>query len=100
MILILFYALLTASFSYAIDEWIQEGMIFGFYGKWLEKTRYKNNGPGKVVTERWYYKPLGGCVICANVWHSVIFCLVMGLSLHWSVAIIFISNLFVRKMID
>lgn len=54
------FAFLTACVSHLWDICLREGMIFGRLGDWLHYSK------------AWYAKPLGGCVVCANVWHSMI----------------------------
>lgn len=51
----------TAYFSYMMDNFYDQDMIFEGWLPFLQRTIGKDN---------FWYKPLGGCVKCANVWHS------------------------------
>lgn len=55
------YVYILLVFSYAVSfmlyDFMQEGMIFEFYGKWL------NNGKNNIIK-----KPLGLCLKCFHVW--------------------------------
>lgn len=51
---ILFIAFVGASVANFYDDCLQEGMIFSFIGKF--------------VKDKFWLKPLGGCIICTNVW--------------------------------
>lgn len=53
----------TAYFSWMLDNWFDEGMIFQGWIPFLQDT---------IGEKNFWYKPLGGCVKCANVWHSII----------------------------
>lgn len=69
MILLLFIALLytaawvTAYFSWMLDNWYDSRMIFENWIPFLQET---------IGEDNFWYKPLGGCVKCANVWHAFI----------------------------
>jgi hypothetical protein len=93
--LLTFCAFITACVSHLWDVCLQDGMIFGKLGNKLHYSK------------AWYAKPLGGCVVCANVWHSVIaFALIdltseilrAGIVHAWMMLVAFIalSNMFVR----
>ena len=56
-ILLLILAFSAASLTNFIDDCISPEMIFGKYGEWV---RYLG----------WIGKPIGGCIICTNVWVS------------------------------
>lgn len=43
--------------SSMIDDFLDEGMIFERWGKYLESN-----------PDKWILKPLGGCIICLNIW--------------------------------
>ena len=45
----------SASFSNLLDDMFMDGMIFAKYGKWVKDGSF-------------WKKPLGGCLICMNVW--------------------------------
>lgn len=94
----------TAYFSWMLDNWFDEGMIFQGWIPFLQDT---------IGEKSFWYKPLGGCVKCANVWHSIgTFCLTIGTLLlivnvpYWAIvfltiplliAYIAVSNGILRK---
>lgn len=86
---IILVALAGASLTNFFDDCIQDGMIFGRYGNWLRKD------------ENFWKKPIGGCMICTNV-YVTIFMLIMYkfiLILFMIFAIIGVSNTFLKKII-
>lgn len=93
-------AWLNACLSYFISFCIDEGNIFE---GWLPFITRKLKGG----EQNFWFKPLGGCVVCANVWHGLITFWIwwaFGLySLPYSVFLIcpyiLISNFLIRKMI-
>lgn len=58
MLDVLFIGFISACFTNFFDDIIQEGMILEKYGKFID------NKP--------IFKPLGGCLICTNVWVAVL----------------------------
>lgn len=48
--------LLTPFLSFMLYEFMQEGMIFSFWGKFIDGL------------PTWLNKPLGGCLKCFHVW--------------------------------
>ena len=46
--------------SFMLYDFMQEGMIFSKYGKWIE------------TLPEWLYKPLGGCLKCFHVWCVIV----------------------------
>lgn len=93
---------LSVSASFSLWEWMNEGMILEPYLRWLKKvSNYKLNGEHKA-TYKWYYKPLGGCIICMNVWISIVIlfgCFIGLMPLYPLFAVVFISNLITIKWI-
>lgn len=106
-----FFAYVTASISNFLDENLEEGKIFEFYGKWVRKEVWINNEieelerqaeynaanpcstytmdvsyvtvlPEKVKVPKWK-KPLGACVYCANTWVNIILMSILIFS-RWS----------------
>jgi hypothetical protein len=51
----------TACLSFCFYQFSQPGMIFHFYRRWLDKHLSKTA----------FYKPLGACIYCFNVWLSL-----------------------------
>lgn len=51
---ILFIAAAGASLANLFDDCLGEGMIFERYGQFIK--------------DKFWFKPLGGCIICTNVW--------------------------------
>jgi hypothetical protein len=80
-ILLLILAFSAASLTNFIDDCIAPEMIFSKYGEWVRSLGYVG-------------KPIGGCIICTNVWVSaaVYFAAVLPCSLYgYLLAILFIS---------
>ena len=76
-------AFFTACFSAFIDYCMLPEEIFGKYRELIEKLGY-------------WGKPLGGCVICTNVWLSVFSFLFTGLSIVWLIPYISVSYVFLQ----
>ena len=57
---LIFIALVGASLSNLLDDCFQDGMIFSFYGKWINSL------------DSFISKPLGTCLICFNVWITIL----------------------------
>lgn len=68
IISILFIAFATASFSNFFDDCLQDGMILA---KW-----------GALAKDKFWMKPLGGCLICTNTWVNIITATAIAVSLH------------------
>lgn len=93
-------AFITACFSYFLDLCFEDQMIFKRWLPFLERT---------IRESSFWYKPLGGCVICANVWHSFItFPFTGALGNMWGlgfelipllIAYVVVGNFFLRKML-
>lgn len=92
-ILILFiFAFGAASLSNLIDDCIAPEMIFGRYGNWIRSKGFIG-------------KPFGGCLICTNVWVSLVVYLafMQPCSLNeWAFSILFvgISNSMLKFIIQ
>lgn len=74
-------AVCAASLSNLIDDCIAPEMIFWKYGNWVRSLG-------------WYGKPIGGCLLCTNVWVSLaVYLALFGLCGWQSVvfAILFIA---------
>lgn len=86
---ILFIGFASASLANLYDDCLQEGMLFERFGKWL-KT-------GNTFVK----KPLGGCLICTNVWVTVLVALVYITvpMLFMLLALIGISNTILKFII-
>lgn len=93
---------LSVSATYSLWEWMNDGMILHPYLLWLRKVaNYQLHGENKA-TYKWFYKPLGGCIVCMNVWVS--FTLIIGMfiglaPLYPILAVIFVSNLIISRWI-
>lgn len=59
IILLLFFAAAASSLSNLIDDCLNPDMIFGRYGNWIRSKGFIG-------------KAFGGCLICTNVWVSLI----------------------------
>lgn len=101
LILLFTFAFITACFSWFFDLCIEEDMIFKRWLPFLQRT---------IKETSFWYKPLGGCVICANVWHSfityplfILFTQAWGLGIWlipFGIAYVVVGSFFLRKMID
>lgn len=93
VLVVLFFACINSMLSLFLDYCIEEGNIFDFYSKWLDKE----------LGSSWFYKPLGGCVICANVWIAfvtfVVVFSIFNIHLGWFIPYALISNTFLRLLI-
>ena len=77
------YSFLTACFSAFLDYCMLEGEIFGKYRELVEKMGY-------------WGKPLGGCMICTNVWLCVLSFGFTGLSILWLIPYISLGYVFLQ----
>lgn len=93
IVYILFLSFVTASFSNWFDDCLQPNMIFA---RW-----------GEFVKDKFWLKPLGGCLICTNTWVNIVTAfgvfIFAGLN-AWefillSVTLISISNTFLKFII-
>lgn len=116
-------SVLSSTLSLFLDFCYRDGNILGW---WLESLAKffigKPNDPGKDKIEAdgfldyrdwWFdkanksfwFKPLGSCVVCANVWHSALLCFLGGYfvsTVYWvyAIPIILLSNFIVRFFHD
>lgn len=114
---------ICALFSYLLDYCIWPGSIFGKYLPWLSETLLKQQYPDewKEVTllpkqdqenhfiERagkiFFFKILGGCIICTNIWIGFISWIAIELfsafSFNWLYAFPYIltSSTILRKLL-
>ncbi len=67
------WAYAQAQLSYFLAQCQEPGQLLAFWRVWLDR----NFGPA-APRPRWFYKPLGGCLLCFNVWLAA---LVFGLLL-------------------
>lgn len=84
-------AVVLAAFSVTFEFTLRPGQIFGQYGDWLETKK------------EWWTKPIGGCMICTNIWLNFMAMVVYGclMDVHgWEWLIVvsapFISNALYR----
>jgi hypothetical protein len=122
-LILLAIAFTVASWSRFIDECLQEGDIFDFWGKVVKKEIWHNKNiqdkkgylqsccqltekdveeydSQKLKVPKWKM-PLGGCVICTNVWWTILTStLIFGsFSLYYPIVtfiLIALSNTFVK----
>lgn len=120
------WALFTACLSLFLDKCFQEGMIFSgwleFWGYWWlkenkweffdativytdDETKLHTSGRYDTTREwlfsevRWFwFKPLGYCVVCMNVWINFFWLFFSGLDLFSCLFSLVISNLLVRYL--
>lgn len=113
-----------ASLSNLFDDCLQDGMIFSFYGRWLRKEQLRNfeikqhndrlvddieNGIilmqdaefVEQIKEPFWKMPIGGCIICTNVWITILLILLYYIfyQLFIILSIIGISNTFLKYII-
>jgi len=92
--------LLSISMSICLDAWMEYGMILHWYYRLLLKySNLELDADGNIINSRWFYKPLGGCMKCMNVWISLL-CLLIYLVFPILIPIllvIFISNAIIIK---
>lgn len=121
---IVFWALFTSLLSLFLDKCFQEGNIFegwlNFWAKWWlksnnpnvlieaekmtdEEINLKTIGKYETVREyvfdqvKWFwFKPLGGCVICMNVWISFFFIPLVNVNFISIFLYVLLSNFIVR----
>lgn len=79
---ILFIGFSSASLANLYDDCLQPGMIFQNIGVWVN------------FNKSFWKKPLGGCIICTNVWVTILMSLAYIFTpfLFIALAIIGISN--------
>lgn len=78
--------LTSVSISYMLYDFMQEGMIFDRYGKWLQ------------TINPIFAKPLGLCLKCFHVWISIFTCLFFGVEFFKFVIILPISYVILIKL--
>lgn len=119
---IVFWAVFTALLSLFIEFCLRERMIFGKWLEWIADWWLINNNPDIVAraTEltdkellekgeydsvrnykfdhvKWFwFKPLGACVVCMNVWIALPFALLLNVNILGQVFMILLSNFLVR----
>lgn len=84
-------AVAVAAFSVTLEFTLRPEQIFGGYGDWLEYQK------------EWWTKPIGGCMVCTNIWIMfvvmVVYCLTNDVAgWHWLTVISapFLSNTLYR----
>ena len=102
---IVLMAYLTSWLSRFIDHSMETGQILHGYYKWLLKfARVEWDKDDNAVFYRWYFNPLGGCIVCMNFWVGVpvflTICAMYGFT--WYMAVLFwlfqaISFSFVKR---
>lgn len=96
------WAYIQASLSYFLEQCLQPGQLLAAWSDCIE-SRW---GPTSA-SPRWFYKPLGGCAVCMNIWlGAVVFGLlhVLGPALVvsgwvWLVPFWVLSNRWLRRML-
>ena len=67
--------LLLPFLSYMLFDFMQDGMIFKRYGKWLETIKPISIGKYSIDIA----KPLGLCLKCFHVWIVIVFSFIFGI---------------------
>lgn len=78
--------LLTPFLSYMLFDFMQDGMIFQKYGKWLDTIN-------ETVA-----KPLGKCLKCFHIWVAIIVSIIFGISLSKFIISIGLSYVILVKL--
>jgi hypothetical protein len=119
-IFLLFFSAFTgACISYFFEMCLKEGNIFQNYLPWLsnkllcdsdiEECNRIEDSPARrrlliknAEEKSFWYKPLGGCAACSNIWQGFIlfwaFQGYFGLPIIYIVPYLVISNFLLRKM--
>lgn len=109
-------AFFTACLSYFLDFCFEEGNIFESWLPFIARVMFARRGYYylPVYTKRdeiiadaenklFWFKPLGGCIVCSNIWQALIvwpfWMYVFGISFIWLLPYLVLSNFLVRKMI-
>lgn len=101
---VLFFSFLNAATSNLLYFTFQEGQLLHPYRQWLERNLRFAGG-----MRSFWYKPLGGCIICMNVWLAMLsFTLVVGgIGIEpagwclpfWGIGYVVVSNVCLRVLI-
>ena len=78
--------LLLPCLSYMLYDFMQDGMVFERYGRWLE-----------TINET-LAKPLGKCLKCFHVWICIIAGIIIGVSFLKFIILLSISYLLLIKL--
>lgn len=95
-------AAISALFSLFLDFCFREGNIFAGWIDFLidaelpeSVTKDLKRSEKDDLMFSWWYKPLGGCVVCMNVWISFAMCLFFYHD--WKlILVVLLSSFFVR----
>lgn len=72
--------------SYMLFDFMQDGMIFSRYGKWLE------------TINQTLAKPLGACLKCFHVWVCIIAGIIIGVTFLKFIILLSISYVILVKL--
>lgn len=81
-----YLVLLMPMMSFMLYDFMQDGMIFSRYGKWL------NTLPS------WLAKPMGLCLKCFHIWVCILFFIFFGESLQTFILLTPTSYLILLKL--
>lgn len=115
IIFLSFAGFVSACFSYFLQYTFREGAIFG---KWLpfvarmilrlqSKKGYQaikqadDNTLCLAASNNGFYKALGGCGVCSNIWHAVlifVFIIWYFVPFYWIFGFLFINSFLFRKI--
>jgi len=74
IVLVIFTAFAAACISSMLDSAMEDKMLLHGYYKWLLKAaNVHTDALGGIISARWFYFPMGGCVKCMNYWIAFIF---------------------------
>lgn len=95
-------AVIAALISLFLDFCFREGNILGWWIDLLidielpsSVTKDLSRDEKEEMIRAWWYKPLGGCVVCLNAWVSISLCLFFYHD--WKmIFVVLLSSFFVR----
>lgn len=63
------YIIGISGISLMLDFAFEDRKLFRPYYLWLlEKAEIENDIYGAIVSGKWFFEPLGGCIYCMNFW--------------------------------
>lgn len=99
-------AALSALISLFLDFCFREGNILGWWLDLLIDLEHSMDVTDGLTREQkeelplsWWYKPLGGCIVCLNAWVSLSLCLFFYHDIKFLIVIL-LSSFFVRLFHD
>ena len=70
--IICFVAFCTACLSRFLDFSMEQGNILDWWYRFiLDAAKVETDMAGSITSCKWFFKPLGGCLVCMNFWIGV-----------------------------